>query len=56
MDNGPAVIDGPISVISKNGESYFEKNEKVALCRCGRSGKGIYCDGSHSKSVKNEDN
>jgi len=48
--NGPAVIettqgDPAFTVVREDATS--EERTKVALCRCGLSKDGQYCDGSH---------
>jgi len=61
-ENGPYVVTGGVAlsvqVIGTNaaGESWeWEPGEDVpagvtyALCRCGRSGKAPFCDGTHAK-------
>jgi CDGSH-type Zn-finger protein len=50
---GPAVIEFPSSVqiVSDNG-TPSTKESVVAICRCGRSGDGMFCDGSHTKKVE----
>lgn len=45
--NGPLWIRGGVQVISADGYRYEVRN-RVALCRCGRSGNKPYCDGSHA--------
>ena len=45
-EHGPLWIRGGIPVISADGEPYEIRN-RVALCRCGRSGNKPFCDGSH---------
>jgi CDGSH-type Zn-finger protein len=44
---GPLWIRGGIQVIAADGYKYEVRN-RVALCRCGRSGNKPYCDGSHA--------
>jgi uncharacterized Fe-S cluster protein YjdI len=44
---GPLVVRGPIRVEREGGEVLLE-GEKVALCRCGRTGRPPFCDGSHA--------
>ncbi len=48
LKNGPVIIKGNFKIIGTDGKEM--KQMKVAsICRCGRSGKLPYCDGSHSK-------
>ncbi|MCI5055516.1 MAG: (4Fe-4S)-binding protein, partial [Flavobacteriales bacterium] len=47
IDNGPALIEGTLELNMPDGQKWT--TSKVALCRCGKSGKNPYCDGSHNK-------
>lgn len=48
-ENGPLVIEGPITVTDHLGNKFALPTDKptVALCRCGASHKKPFCDGSH---------
>ncbi len=48
-DNGPLVIQGPLTVVDAAGNQFSIPTEKptVALCRCGQSKVKPFCDGSH---------
>jgi CDGSH-type Zn-finger protein len=48
-DNGPLVVEGPITVIDADGNKFVIDSAKpaVALCRCGQSKNKPFCDGSH---------
>jgi CDGSH-type Zn-finger protein len=47
--NGPLVIEGPVSVVDHLGNTFSLPPGKpaVALCRCGQSNTKPFCDGSH---------
>lgn len=47
--NGPLVIDGPVTIIDHQGNRFTPNSEKpqVALCRCGQSANKPFCDGAH---------
>jgi CDGSH-type Zn-finger protein len=45
-EDGPLWVRGGIPVVSADGTPYEVRN-RVALCRCGRSRTGPFCDGSH---------
>lgn len=47
MDGGPFVISGAVRLIGQDG-SVIREGAKMALCRCGKSSKGPFCDGSHA--------
>jgi CDGSH-type Zn-finger protein len=46
---GPIWVKGGILIESADGFEYETRN-RVTLCRCGRSSKKPFCDGSHLKS------
>ena len=48
-DNGPLLIEGPITVMDAEGKSFAIPANKpaIALCRCGASANKPFCDGSH---------
>jgi CDGSH-type Zn-finger protein len=48
-DNGPLVLQRPITVVDAAGNQFQIPTEKpsVALCRCGQSKNKPFCDGSH---------
>lgn len=48
-ENGPLVIEGPVTVTDHQGKAFPlpGNKEKVALCRCGHSQTRPFCDGSH---------
>lgn len=47
MENGPALIKGPLTYV--NADGVEEKLEKpwIGICRCGHSAKKPFCDGAH---------
>jgi CDGSH-type Zn-finger protein len=48
-ENGPFVVEGPITVVDHEGNAFAINPDKpaVALCRCGHSKNRPFCDGSH---------
>lgn len=44
--SGPLFVEGGIEIVAVDGEPYEPRN-RVALCRCGRSGNKPFCDGTH---------
>lgn len=48
-EDGPLVVHGPVTVVDHLGNAFTPPpgKERVALCRCGRSGNRPFCDGSH---------
>lgn len=45
MKNGPALVEGRMTIESDSGTHTTEKT--VALCRCGQSSNKPFCDGTH---------
>jgi CDGSH-type Zn-finger protein len=50
-NNGPLVIDGPVTIVDAQGRPFKVSTEKpvIALCRCGQSSNKPFCDGSHNR-------
>lgn len=48
LKNGPLKVEGEIIIKIEDGKE--EVQEKCFLCRCGKSKKQPYCDGSHAKN------
>lgn len=48
-DNGPMVVEGPITVVDADGNVFPIAADKpaIALCRCGASANKPFCDGKH---------
>ena len=48
-DNGPLLIEGPMTVVDAAGNAFPIATDKpaIALCRCGQSKTKPFCDGSH---------
>ncbi len=47
-ENGPFIVKGLRKFKNSKGDQ-IEVDEKIALCRCGRSSNKPFCDGTHSK-------
>jgi CDGSH-type Zn-finger protein len=47
--NGPLVIDGPVTITDHQGNRFVPTGDKpvIALCRCGHSARKPFCDGAH---------
>ena len=50
--NGPYTITGPATLVGADGEPWADIPEgtNLALCRCGKSQKKPFCDGTHNKT------
>ncbi|EOM75497.1 CDGSH iron-sulfur domain-containing protein [Rhodococcus rhodnii] len=46
---GPALIDGPVEIVTESGETVRSDRFTVALCRCKRSALYPLCDTSHRR-------
>lgn len=47
-DGGPLLVRGDFTVADSDGNP-IETGENAAFCRCGKTGNGPFCDGSHNK-------
>jgi CDGSH-type Zn-finger protein len=45
--DGPLLVRGPVSLFSQDGTAIACDRDPVALCRCGRSKRKPFCDGTH---------
>ena len=50
-DNGPFIVEGPITLTDGEGKEFSIDASKpaIALCRCGASANRPFCDGAHNK-------
>lgn len=48
-DNGPFLVEGPVTVVDAEGNKFEIPAGKpaIALCRCGQSQRKPFCDGTH---------
>ena len=48
-DNGPFLVEGSVTLVDAEGNSFALDSSKpaIALCRCGASANRPFCDGSH---------
>ena len=50
LQNGPYVIDGDdVVVVDHNDKQTAVAQRPFALCRCGATANGPFCDGTHAK-------
>jgi CDGSH-type Zn-finger protein/uncharacterized Fe-S cluster protein YjdI len=47
--NGPILLSGPVEIFGSDGRIGF-RGTRCALCRCGATQNGPFCDGSHAKA------
>jgi len=48
INNGPLIVQGSFQIKGVDG-NLLSTADQVFLCRCGKSAKKPYCDGSHNK-------
>lgn len=47
-DDGPLKVTGPFRLVDAHGAALdVPEGDGVVLCRCGRSARKPFCDGSH---------
>ena len=45
--DGPLLVRGPFRILDQDGNEIEIGRKTVALCRCGRSRRKPFCDGTH---------
>jgi CDGSH-type Zn-finger protein len=45
--DGPLLVRGPFTITDQDGNDIEVHQGTVALCRCGRSRRKPFCDGTH---------
>ncbi|WP_432548190.1 CDGSH iron-sulfur domain-containing protein [Kineococcus sp. SYSU DK004] len=45
--DGPLLVRGPAEVVDADGAAVPRDRRTIALCRCGRTGRAPFCDGTH---------
>lgn len=50
-DHGPYLVRGEVVIVDAEGNRFevAQKNDVVALCRCGHSATKPFCDGTHRR-------
>ena len=49
LKNGPLLVKGAIDLLDSAGQPIVV-GAQIALCRCGKSDKKPFCDGTHAKA------
>ncbi|GAB1515773.1 hypothetical protein JCM33774_78160 [Actinophytocola sp. KF-1] len=52
MPDGPLLVDGPVELVTDDGETVTSDRFVVAVCTCRRSKRYPLCDTSHRKRVR----
>lgn len=50
IPRGPLIVKGGATVVDRKKKQVH--HETVSFCRCGKSGKHPYCDGTHAKKIE----
>jgi CDGSH-type Zn-finger protein len=45
--DGPLLVRGPFTLTDQDGQEIEFHQKTIALCRCGRSARKPFCDGTH---------
>ncbi|WP_433492336.1 CDGSH iron-sulfur domain-containing protein [Nocardia grenadensis] len=53
---GPALVEGPLEVVTPDGDRILADRFLVALCTCKRSGSYPLCDTSHRRRARRSGN
>ncbi|MGW7270927.1 CDGSH iron-sulfur domain-containing protein [Streptomyces sp. NPDC054864] len=53
---GPLLVEGPVEVVADDGTVIASRRFTAAICTCRRSRTYPWCDTSHRRRVKTEDN
>jgi CDGSH-type Zn-finger protein len=53
---GPALVEGPLEVVTPDGDHLLADHFLVALCTCKRSGSYPLCDTSHRRRARRSGN
>ncbi|QXN96009.1 CDGSH iron-sulfur domain-containing protein [Nocardia iowensis] len=54
VPGGPALIEGPVELVSEDGTVVRSDRFQVAMCRCKRSKTFPLCDTSHRKKARRD--
>lgn len=49
---GPLLLRGPALLLDGDGRPIDPGRRTVALCRCGRSARAPFCDGTHKRRTR----
>jgi CDGSH-type Zn-finger protein len=52
---GPALVEGPVELVTEDGTTVTSDRFVVAVCMCRRSKRYPLCDTSHRKRVRKSD-
>lgn len=55
VPGGPILVEGPVEIVTPDGERVSSDRFMVAICACRRSKNYPLCDTSHRKKVRPAD-
>jgi CDGSH-type Zn-finger protein len=55
VPGGPALVEGPVELVTEDGTTVTSDRFLVAVCTCRRSKRFPLCDTSHRKRVRLSD-
>lgn len=54
VPDGPLLVEGPVEVVTEDGETVTSDRFVVAVCTCRRSKRYPLCDTSHRRRVRTD--
>jgi CDGSH-type Zn-finger protein len=54
-DDGPLLVSGPVEVVLPDGRRVRSDRPVTALCTCQRSRRQPFCDTSHRRKVRTQE-
>ena len=51
---GPVLVEGPVELVTDNGQVVTSDRFVVAVCACRRSRRYPFCDASHRRRVRED--
>ncbi|WP_434446233.1 CDGSH iron-sulfur domain-containing protein [Lentzea sp. E54] len=54
VPNGPVLVEGPVDLVTEDGETHTSDRFVVAVCACRRSKRYPFCDTSHRRRVRSD--
>ncbi len=54
VPDGPLLVEGPVELVTEDGETVVSDRFVVAVCTCRRSKRYPLCDTSHRKRVRTD--
>lgn len=54
VPGGPMLVDGPVEMVLDNGAEVVSDRFVVAVCTCRRSKRYPFCDTSHRRRVRTD--